>query len=147
MHANDAPAALARLNDMGIEPFVTGSAVKAVLAQRLVRKLCEHCKEAYEPSDADLQFLGFEEEQIARGITLYRRRGCHHCSQGYKGRTGVYQLMVMNDELQKLAGARASHGELESAAMRGGMKTLWQDGLEKAAAGITTIDELTRAIR
>ena len=86
-------------------------------------------------------------EQVARGITLYRRRGCAHCTQGYKGRTGVYQLMVMNDELQRLAGIRASHGELEAAAMRTGMKTLWQDGLGKAAAGITTIEELTRAIR
>jgi len=147
MHANDAPAAITRLNDMGIEPFVTGAAVTAVLAQRLVRRLCDRCKEPYEPSAADLEFLGFARAQIEEGITLYRRRGCPHCSQGYKGRTGVYQLLVMNDELQRLAGARASHGELAAAAERAGMRSLWQDGLAKAAQGITTIDELSRVIR
>jgi len=147
MHANDAPAAITRLNDMGIEPFVTGSAVTAVLAQRLVRQLCPECREPYESSAEDLEFLGYTPEQIAAGITLYRRRGCHQCVQGYKGRTGVYQLMVMNDELQKLTGQRASHGELYAAAEASGMKSLWEDGLEKAAAGVTTIEELTRVIR
>jgi len=147
MHANDAPAALNRLNDLGLESFVTSSAVSGVLAQRLVRILCEDCREPYEPSPADLGFLGFAAETIDEGVTLYRRRGCDHCTGGFRGRTGVFQLLTMNDELQKLTQERACHGELMRAATRGGMKTLWQDGLEKAAAGITTIDELSRVIR
>jgi type IV pilus assembly protein PilB len=147
MHANDAPAALNRLNDLGLEPFVTASAVSGVLAQRLVRCLCTECREPYSPSRADLDFLGFSAEQIDSGITLYRRRGCTRCTHGYRGRTGVYQLMVMDDELQKLTQQRVGHGELTRAATRAGMTTMWQDGLAKAAAGITTIDELTRVIR
>ncbi len=147
LHANDAPAALARLNDMGIEPFVTATAVSAVLAQRLVRRICDECKEPYEPSRADLEFLGFDAAQIDAGVTLYRRRGCVRCSQGYRGRVGIHQLLVMTDELQHLTAERVVHGELARAARESGMCTLWADGIQKAAAGVTTIDELNRVVR
>jgi type IV pilus assembly protein PilB len=147
LHTNDAPSAITRLNDLGVEPFVTGSAITAVLAQRLVRKLCEECRSPHQPSEADLLALGFDTDRAAAGLTLYRRRGCSKCSNGYRGRTGVYQLMVMDDELSRLASARAGHIELTRAAEAAGMRTLWQDGLEKAAAGITSIEELNRQIR
>jgi type IV pilus assembly protein PilB len=146
LHANDAPGAIARLNDLGIEPFITGSALSAVLAQRLVRKLCTECREAYEPDRGELEQLGYSAAAIAEGVRLYRRRGCPRCRKGYQGRTGIYQLLIMNDELAELASGRATHAELERAAIAAGMKTLWQDGLDKAAAGITTIEELSRVV-
>jgi type IV pilus assembly protein PilB len=146
LHANDAPGAIARLNDLGIEPFITGSAISAVLAQRLVRKLCTDCRDAYEPDRAELEQLGYSAAAIDEGVTLYRRRGCPRCRKGYQGRTGIYQLLVMNEELAELTSRRATHAELERAAIASGMRTLWQDGLDKARAGITTIEELTRVV-
>jgi type IV pilus assembly protein PilB len=146
LHANDAPGAIARLNDIGIEPFITGSALSAVLAQRLARKLCTGCREAYEPAAGELEQLGYSAAAIDAGVTLYRRRGCVRCRKGYQGRTGIYQLLVMNDELAQLASERSAHAALEQAAVEAGMKSLWQDGLAKAAAGITTIEELTRVV-
>jgi type IV pilus assembly protein PilB len=147
LHTNDAPSAITRLNDLGVEPFMTGTAVSAVLAQRLVRKLCPECREPHQPSRDELLQLGYAEAQPEAGITLYRRRGCSRCTKGYRGRTGVYQLMVMDDNLSRLAGERANYPELAEAARAGGMRTLWEDGLVKAAAGLTTIDELVRAVR
>jgi type II secretory ATPase GspE/PulE/Tfp pilus assembly ATPase PilB-like protein len=133
---------------MGIERFVTGSAVAAVLAQRLVRKLCVHCREPYQPSPGELADWRFPPEQVEAGdLTLYRRVGCKQCNKGYLGRTGVYQLMVMDERLRRLAFEHADHEELERAALRAGMRTLWADGLEKAAAGVTTLEELERMLR
>jgi type IV pilus assembly protein PilB len=115
MHTNDAPGALSRLGEMGIEPYVVSSSITAVLAQRLVRKLCVHCREPYEAGAEELAELGFPE--LPKALTLYRRRGCEHCSKGYKGRTGVFQLMQMNEGLRRLVSARASHEELERCAL------------------------------
>jgi type IV pilus assembly protein PilB len=147
LHTNDAPAALTRLKDLGVEPSVTASAITAVLAQRLVRRLCEACREPYESSRADLEHLGFTPAAIERGVTLFRRRGCAQCSKGYRGRTGVHELMVMDDDLAQLTTAGAGHQELVAAAVAGGMGTLWQDGLDKVAQGITTIEEINRVVR
>ena len=147
LHTNDAPAALTRLKDLGVEPSVTAAAISAVLAQRLVRRLCEECREPYESSKADLEHLGFTPSAIERGVTLYRGRGCPRCTKGYRGRTGVHQLMVMDDDIARLVTACAGHEELVAAAIAGGMNTLWQDGLGKAALGVTTVEELTRVIR
>ena len=147
LHTNDAPAALTRLKDLGVEPSVTASAITAVLAQRLVRRLCEACREPYESSRADLEHLGFTPAAIERGVTLYRRRGCAQCTKGYRGRTGVHQLMVMDDDLARLTTAGAGHQELVAAATASGMGTLWQDGLDKAAQGVTTIEEISRVVR
>jgi type IV pilus assembly protein PilB len=147
MHTNDAPGAIARLHEMGIEPFVTGSAVTAVLAQRLVRRLCLHCREPYEATADELVDSRFPPHLISgETMTLYRKRGCDHCSKGYKGRVGIYQLMQMNEPLRRLASAQADREELERCALEHGMKTLWDDGIVKVADGLTTIDELERVL-
>ncbi len=146
MHTSDAPGAVTRLNNLGVEPFVTASAVTAVLAQRLVRRLCHQCREPYLPSKGDLEFLGYPPEAIESEITLYRQRGCPDCTEGYKGRIGTFQLMTMTEEISTLVGARAGHDQILAAATRAGMLPIRADGLEKAAAGLTTIDELSRVV-
>jgi type IV pilus assembly protein PilB len=145
LHTNDAPSALTRLNEMGVEPFLTGAAVTGVLAQRLARRLCEHCKELYTPSEEELVSAQFPEEQRKGKIEIFRRNGCVRCRQtGYRGRIGVFQLLTMNEELSALAARKASHEELERAAMEGGMRTLWADGVEKVMSGMTSLEELAR---
>jgi type IV pilus assembly protein PilB len=147
LHTNDAPGALTRLNEMGVEPFLTGSAVTAVLAQRLARKLCTHCCEMYSPSVDDLIKAKVSPDVAAMtdGMTLYRKRGCPRCNQsGYRGRIGIFQLMTMNEELETLAAQKAPREEIERSAMAAGMRTLWDDGLAKVAAGLTSVEELAR---
>jgi type IV pilus assembly protein PilB len=147
LHTNDAPGAITRLNEMGVEPFLTGSAVSAVLAQRLARKLCTHCCEMYTPSTDEMikARVSPEVAAAADGIVFYRKKGCPRCGQtGYKGRIGVYQLLVMSESLESLAASKASREELERAAIEEGMRTLWDDGLSKVAAGLTSLEELAR---
>ena len=147
LHTNDAPSALTRLNEMGVEPFLTGSAVTAVLAQRLARKLCTHCCEMYMATREEMLEARFSAEQAASadGVALYRKRGCPRCNQtGYKGRIGIYQLMVMNEDISRLAAQHASREELERAALETSMKTLWDDGLSKVISGLTSLEELAR---
>jgi type IV pilus assembly protein PilB len=147
LHTNDAPGAISRLNEMGVEPFLTGSAVSAVLAQRLARKLCTHCCEMYTPTIDDLikARISPEVAAAADGAVLYRKKGCPRCGQtGYKGRIGVFQLLVMSENLESLAARKAGREELEQAAIEEGMRTLWDDGLAKVAAGLTSIEELAR---
>jgi type IV pilus assembly protein PilB len=149
LHTNDAPAALTRLNEMGVEPFLTGSAVSAVLAQRLARRLCSHCCEMYIPSHEDMLAARFSPEQIAAadGVSLYRKKGCPRCNQtGYKGRVGIYQMMVMTEEISRLAAQHASRDEIERAALEAGMNTLWDDGLAKVVSGLTSLEELGRVL-
>jgi type IV pilus assembly protein PilB len=149
LHTNDAPSALTRLNEMGVEPFLTGSAVTAVLAQRLARKLCTHCCEMYMATREEMLEARFSPEQAASadGVGLYRKRGCPRCNQtGYKGRIGIYQLMVMNEDVSRLAAQHASREELERAALESGMKTLWDDGLSKVVSGLTSLEELARVL-
>jgi len=149
MHTNDAPGALTRLNEMGVEPFLTGSAVSAVVAQRLARKLCTHCCELYSPTVDELLKARVSPDVAAMndGITFYRKVGCPRCNQtGYRGRIGVYQMLAMTEELETLAVQRAPREEIERAAIRGGMRSLWDDGLAKVAAGLTSIEELTRVV-
>ena len=147
LHTNDAPGAITRLNEMGVEPFLTGSAVSAVLAQRLARKLCTHCCEMYTPS-ADEMIKARVSPDVAAaadGVVFYRKTGCPRCGQtGYKGRIGVYQLLVMSESLETLAASKASREELERAAIEEGMRTLWDDGLAKVASGLTSLEELAR---
>jgi type IV pilus assembly protein PilB len=147
LHTNDAPGALTRLNEMGVEPFLTGSAVSAVLAQRLARKLCTHCCEMYSPTTDEMikARVSPEVAAAADGVVFYRKKGCPRCGQtGYKGRIGVYQLLVMSETLETLAAQKASREELERAAIEEGMRTLWDDGLAKVAAGLTSLEELAR---
>jgi type IV pilus assembly protein PilB len=149
LHTNDAPSALTRLNEMGVEPFLTGAAVTAVLAQRLARKLCTHCCEMYIPTREEMFAARFSAEMVAAadGASLYRKRGCPRCNQtGYKGRIGIYQLMVMTEELEALAARHASREDVERAALDTGMKSLWDDGLAKASSGLTSLEELGRVL-
>ena len=149
LHTNDAPGAITRLNEMGVEPFLTGSAVTAVLAQRLARRLCTNCCEMYTPSAEELLQAHISPEMAAarEGMVLYRKIGCPRCNRtGYKGRIGIFQMLVMNDELESLAARNASRDEIDRAAVRNGMRTLWDDGVAKAAAGLTSLEELARVI-
>jgi type IV pilus assembly protein PilB len=147
LHTNDAPSALTRLNEMGVEPFLTGAAVSGVLAQRLARKLCTHCCEMYTPSVDELLAARVSPDVAAAsdGMAFYRKRGCPRCNQtGYRGRVGVYQLLQMTENLATLAASKAPREEIERAALATGMRTLWDDGLAKVAAGLTSIEELAR---
>jgi type IV pilus assembly protein PilB len=149
LHTNDAPGAITRLNEMGVEPYLTGSAVSAVLAQRLARKLCTNCCEMYVPTVEELVSarLAPESAQAREGMVLYRKVGCPRCGRtGYKGRIGVFQLLVMNDELEGLAARNAPREEIEKAAATVGMRSMWDDGIAKAAAGLTSIEELARVV-
>jgi type IV pilus assembly protein PilB len=149
LHTNDAPSTLTRLNEMGVEPFLTGSAVSAVLAQRLARKLCPNCCELYSPSVEELLSARVSPDIAASqdGVGFYRKRGCPRCNQtGYRGRIGIYQLLTMTEELESLAAAKATRDEIERAAIRSGMRTLWDDGLAKVAAGLTSLEELARVV-
>jgi type IV pilus assembly protein PilB len=149
LHTNDAPSALTRLNEMGVEPFLTGSAVTAVLAQRLVRKLCTHCCEMYMVTRQEMLDARFTPDQAAAadGVGLYRKRGCPRCNQtGYKGRVGIYQLMTMSEDLGRLASQHASREDIERAALEAGMKMLWDDGLAKVTSGLTSLEELARVV-
>ena len=147
LHTNDAPSTLTRLNEMGVEPFLTGSAVSAVLAQRLARKLCTHCCEMYSPSAEELIEARVSPDVAASsdGMVLYRKRGCPRCNQtGYRGRLGIFQLLTMTEAIGELAVRKATRDEVEREAMSGGMRTLWDDGMAKVRAGLTSIEELAR---
>ena len=123
LHTNDAPGALTRLNEMGVEPFLTGSAVSAVLAQRLARKLCANCCEMYTPTPEELMAARISPDMAAarEGMVLYRKVGCPRCNRtGYKGRVGVFQLLIMNDEIESLAAQNAHRDEIERAAAAAG---------------------------
>ncbi len=149
LHTNDAPGAVTRLNEMGVEPFLTGSAVSAVLAQRLARKLCANCCEMYMPSVEELLAARITPEIAAQreGMVLYRKVGCPRCNRtGYRGRIGIFQLLIMNDELEMLAASGASRDELERVAAVNGMRSLWDDGIAKVSAGLTSIEELARVV-
>jgi type IV pilus assembly protein PilB len=147
LHTNDAPGAITRLNEMGVEPFITGAAVSAVLAQRLARKLCPHCAEPYTPSEQELLRLRVDGDFVAgleRG-TFYRPQGCARCAEtGYKGRVGIFQLLEMSERLEHLASERASREEIERGARAEGMRSLWDDGVAKVVAGLTSVEELAR---
>jgi type IV pilus assembly protein PilB len=149
MHTNDAPGAITRLSEMGVEPFLTASAVSAVLAQRLARKLCAHCCEMYNPSVDELLRNRVSPDVAAAsdGMAFYRKRGCPRCGQtGYKGRIGIFQLFVMSEELESMAVKRANREDIETMAIEQGMRTLWDDGLSKVMSGVTSLEELGRVL-
>lgn len=144
LHTNDAPSSIARLRDMGVPPFLITATVEAILAQRLVRKICPECRELTVPSTEALADLEMTPEDVV-GKTFYRGRGCANCNNtGFKGRTGIFELMPITDEIRELIHRGASTEELRDAAIRAGMKTLRQDGLEKVYQGITTVEEVVR---
>ena len=147
LHTNDAPSAIMRLSDMGIEPFLIASTVVGVLAQRLARRICKNCKEAYEAKAATLRRFGFELQNEDQTVTLYRGRGCDVCrGTGYRGRLGVYELFKIDEEIQDLIVRRAPLADLKATAKQNGMKELREDGLRKVLLGETTPDEVMRVV-
>jgi type IV pilus assembly protein PilB len=147
LHTNDAPSALPRLIEMGVEPYLVASAIDCVVAQRLARKLCVKCRVAYKPETPELVNMGFSEEDIAEIETLYRASGCSACAKtGYYGRIGVYEVLRMTEEIERLTADRVSSDQIRQAALRDGMHTLRQDGLQKIKAGMTSIEEVLRVV-
>ena len=146
LHTNDAPGAATRLADMGVEPFLVTGSLIGVLAQRLIRVICPHCKESYTPPADALRRLGLNPEEHG-GLSLYRGRGCDFCRMtGYRGRLGCFELMVMTDRLRGLVLSGASADQLRTAAQEGGMRLLREDGVQKVLEGVTTVEELLRVV-
>ena len=144
LHTNDSPSAITRLIDMEVEPFLISSTLEAVISQRLVRVICNACREEYEPSSEELELLEMEPSE-AKKHKFYRGKGCSVCNNiGYTGRTGIYEILIMNEELRRAVVDKASAGEIREIALKYGMKTLRRDGLDKIFKGITTIEEVVR---
>ena len=142
LHTNDAPGAVNRLVDMSIEPFMVASSVIGVISQRLVRRICEHCKRKITPGEFESAFAG-----LKPGEHVYSGTGCVKCNHtGYHGRVAIYEVLTVSTSLQKLILERASTEDLRNAAIREGMVTLKEDGVQKALAGLTTIKEVIRAV-
>jgi type IV pilus assembly protein PilB len=146
LHTNDAPEAISRLVDIGVEPYLISSTVIGVLAQRLIRTICPDCKTPYQVDSNVLKDLGEEVAKIKNPLPLYRGKGCKHCKQsGYWGRSGIYELLLVNDEIKKLISERASTQVIRDVAKKtAGLVPLRVDGLRKALKGITTLDEVDR---
>ena len=146
LHTNDAAGAFTRIVDMGIEPFLVASTVEGIMAQRLVRRLCPECKQAYHPTHEDVP-RDFPWEKLD-GKPLYRATGCRACRNlGYAGRFGIYELLATNEEVRQLAHDRVSSYEIKKAALRGGMMTLRDDAFRKAIEGTTSMEEVLRATK
>jgi type IV pilus assembly protein PilB len=144
LHTNDAPATVTRLRDMGVPPFLITATVEAILAQRLVRRICTNCREEVVPSADVIADLELTSEQLA-DKKFYRGKGCEKCNRtGYKGRMGLFELLIMNDEIRDLVMRNASTGDLREAARRAGMVTLRDSGMEGIFSGATTADEVIR---
>jgi type IV pilus assembly protein PilB len=147
LHTNDAPSAVTRLVEMGIEPFLVGSALDAVLAQRLCRSLCDRCREAYEPTARELLDIRFPWQEGEPIPTLFRPGGCTRCANtGYRGRMALHEVMTLNEEIERLAVARASTDEIARAAQGQGMSTLRHDGWLKVLQGRTSVEEVLRVV-
>jgi type IV pilus assembly protein PilB len=146
LHTNDAPGSITRLLDIGVEPFLISSGVTGVLAQRLARTVCRSCKEPYVPSEEDLEQFGIAER--AKGRTFFRGRGCQGCRfSGYRGRVGIYELLLVTDAIRDLINQRSSDTEIRKAALKtGDLRTFYREGLEKAVKGVTTLEEVSRIV-
>jgi general secretion pathway protein E/type IV pilus assembly protein PilB len=142
LHTNDAPGAVTRLIDMGIKPFLIASSLRAVMAQRLVRRICKNCAVPYEPNEEELQIMGLDSEFV-KNSKLLKGRGCAECKgKGYKGRMGIYEIFIVTTELQSLIYQKVPSSVIREAARKSGMRTLREDGIRKAAAGMTTLEEV-----
>lgn len=139
LHTNDAAGAASRLIDMNIEPFLISSSLSGIVAQRLVRCICPDCKEIYRPQERIVKDLGFERD------VLYKGKGCAKCrNTGYRGRTGIFELLVLNNEIKELIVARASSDKIRKVAISLKMQTLYDHGIAKVKSGLTTIEEVMR---
>jgi type IV pilus assembly protein PilB len=147
LHTNDAPSAITRLIEMGIEPFLVGTAIDCVLAQRLARRLCSKCKEAYTPTAEALTLARYPISPDEPLPTLYRPIGCAACSKtGYKGRLALHEVMVVSEAVERLAVEHASAETIAHTAREEGMVTLRRDGLAKVALGVTSLEEIFRVV-
>ncbi len=147
LHTNDAPSAITRLIDMGVPAYLVASSVVAIMGQRLVRLVCQKCKEPYTPGETLLEAAGITREMTAKA-TFMRGKGCKACGGcGYRGRSAIFELMLMSSKLRELAFNEAPTAHIRRTAQSEGMKTLYQDGLEKACRGLTTVDELFRVAK
>ena len=142
LHTNDAPGAIARLVDMGVKPFLVASSVRAVMAQRLVRRICKNCKQPYTPSKYEIQLMGMSQEYLD-SHQFYKGAGCDKCGKtGYKGRIGIYEIFMVSEDMAKLIFRNEPSGVIREAARRNGMRSLRDDAVRKAEAGITTLEEV-----
>jgi type IV pilus assembly protein PilB len=146
LHTDDAPSVVTRLMDIGSEPYVIAGALIGVVAQRLVRRLCVHCRRSFTPQGETLRSLNISEAEAA-SIPFYKAVGCDQCNHtGYRGRIGIYEVMKVTDKLRRLIASRAPEDQIREAAVSGGMITLGEDGLSKVKSGITTPEELLRVV-
>jgi len=145
LHTNSAVATISRLLDLGLKPYVIATALEGIIAQRLVRKICEHCREADTPSPVLLARLG---PLFSQGnITAYKGKGCSHChGSGYKGRIGLYEVLVFNDQMRHLIASDATILDITNFAQQAGAASLIEDGRDKINQGLTTLDELLRVL-
>ncbi len=142
LHTNDAPGAVARLVDIGVQPFLVSSAVRAIVAQRLVRKICPNCRQPYEPSEVEMKALGLDYSQLGEASVM-KGVGCDTCKHlGYKGRAGIFEMFLIDDEVRHMVNHRASTIELRKRAREMGMRTLREDGIRKVLAGMTSAEEV-----
>jgi type II secretory ATPase GspE/PulE/Tfp pilus assembly ATPase PilB-like protein len=143
LHTNDAPSSVTRLLDLGVEPYLVASSLNAVLAQRLARTVCESCKEFVPLDEPAARRRGWSDDDLAHLKLTARGKGCDACfGSGFRGRTAIFELMVLTDELRDLVIRRASAGEIKKAALANGLLTLRKDGLRRVAAGLTTLEEI-----
>ena len=147
LHTNNAPSAVIRMVDMGVEPYLIAATVIGVLAQRLARMVCKNCAEEYQVRASELRVLGYEPRDRDEMVTLRRGRGCEACRHtGFKGRSGIFELMTVNDEIAELIVRRAPLADIREAAKANGMKELREDGLDKILAGVTTPEEVKKVV-
>ena len=147
LHTNDAPGAVTRMIDMGVPAYLVSGSVIGILAQRLVRVICSKCKQPYQPTERELKAAGITPEQ-AESANFMKGKGCNHCGNGgYRGRLGIFELMTMSSKIRELAFQGASTQEIRKAAIKGGMTTLYDDGIRKVLEGITTIEEVFRVAK
>ncbi len=145
IHTNDSPTAFTRLIDMGIEPFLVATSLTAVLAQRLVRRLCEHCKTPYQPSDSELAKMDIDQHMHYYSGILYKAKGCPECSnKGYSGRMGIYELMIVDEDIRRMVAQGKDAAEIMQLCVSKGMRTLRGDGMIKVLQGFTSMDEIFR---
>ncbi len=145
LHTNDAPSAVTRLVDMGVKPFLVSSSLRAVLAQRLIRKICSNCSQSYVPHESELRALNISESQIS-GANFQRGHGCDICrGTGFRGRNGIFEIFTVDDEIRQMINDQATVSEVRRRARDMGMRTLREDGVRKAVAGITTPEEIIAA--
>jgi type IV pilus assembly protein PilB len=142
LHTNDAPQTLTRLVDMGVKPYAIATSVSLIIAQRLARKLCNNCKQPIDVPKEALLKEGFDEADIASGLKLFSPKGCSNCTDGYKGRCGIYQVLPVTDAIARIILAGGSAVEIGDEARREGVWDLRRSGLEKVKAGITSLEEV-----